>query len=333
MAAARLPGRLEVEMKALRLIASILALGSLVASGACHINMTSDDDDGVGGGTTTHTHTTTTTETSTGTPPGTTTGTATGTVEVHSLYINVPGATFVGGATPEPSIEAQSPILENGMGPGTLINGGSGLFEVGYSDPDGAATVDQLIVAADGDVGYFALPVDGSGANTTTVTINSDVTEPTLTLGFALVDSATLTSNYWITTFDLIQTGTGDVKVALSFDKDVDVDLHVVEPSGEDVYFNNKTSTTGGNLDLDSNAGCTIDGVNNENIFWAADTAPHGTYTVRVDYYSACEPTTVSYVVTVHNGAVVDTFTGSFTEADADAGGEGSGRTITTFTY
>lgn len=251
----------------------------------------------------------------------------------ESLFIDVPGGTFVGAAVPEPSAEANSPALDNGSGPDTLINGGSGLFDVGYSDPDGANTVSHLVVAAEGDAGYFELPLDGSGTSMTTVTIKAEVDAPSLTVGFAVVDGTGLASNYWTTTFDLVQTGTGDVKVTLSFDRDVDVDLHVVEPSGEDVYFGNTTSETGGELDLDSNAGCSIDGVNNENIFWADGSAPSGTYTVRVDYYDACETGPVNYVVTVHNGPLVDTYTGSFTEADADAGGEGSGRTITTFTY
>lgn len=315
-------------MKAVRRIASILGLVSLIAGGACVINSSSDDDDddGVGGsgGNTTTTSTTSTTSSTTS---------STTTVEAESLYIDVPGGTFVGETNPTPSVEAASPALDNGTGPDTLINGGSGLFNVGYSDPDGADTVSHLLVAADGDVGYFELALDGSGANTATVTIKADVQDPTLTLGFAVIDDGGLCSNYWTTTFDLIQTGTGDVKIALSFDRDVDVDLHVVEPSGEDVYYGNTNSTTGGDLDLDSNAGCTIDGVNNENVFWADGSAPQGTYTVRVDYFEACEAGTVNYVVTVHNGAVVDTYTGSFTEADADSGGEGSGRTITTFTY
>ena len=307
-------------MKASRCVTSAFVLGcGVLMVGACYVNLT---DEG---------HTTSTGTTSTGT--GTTTTTSTGTSDVHSLYIDVPTGTFVAQSNPQPSAAADSPVLENGSGPDTLINGGSGLFDLGYSDPQGVSTVSQLIVAANGDVGYFTVDLDGSASKTVTVTINNDVQDPALTVGFAVLDATGLCSNYWTTTFDLIQTGTGDVKVALNFDMDVDVDLHVVDPSGEDVYYGNKTSASGGNLDLDSNAGCSIDHVNNENVFWAAGSAPHGPYTVRVDYYDACQTGTVNYVVTVHNGNQVDTYTGQFTEADADNGGSGSGRTITTFNY
>ena len=47
----------------------------------------------------------------------------------------------------------------------------------------------------------------------------------------------------------------GDVQVSVSWDAPSDVDLHVVEPSGEDIYYGHPASATGGQLDVDSNAG------------------------------------------------------------------------------
>ncbi len=123
---------------------------------------------------------------------------------------------------------------------------------------------------------------------------------------------------------------TGEVQVSVSWDAASDVDLHVVEPSGEEIYFGNPVSATNGRLDLDSNAGCSIDNKNNENIAWSS--APTGTYIVRVDYWSSCQVAATNYTVTVNvRGRAAQTFTGSFT-GPGDQGGQGSGVTITTFT-
>ena len=66
--------------------------------------------------------------------------------------------------------------------------------------------------------------------------------------------------------FDVLQVGTGDVQATLAWDADSDVDLHVIDPNGEEVYWANTMVSSGGELDLDSNAGCVIDEVRNENI-------------------------------------------------------------------
>lgn len=124
---------------------------------------------------------------------------------------------------------------------------------------------------------------------------------------------------------------TSDVQVSVSWDAPTDVDLHVVEPSGNEIYYGNATSATGGQLDVDSNPACSIDGRQIENIRWASG-APVGTYTVRVDYWDSCGVAQTNYLVTVKNGGSTQTFSGSFT-GDGDRGGSGSGRTITTFTH
>ena len=111
---------------------------------------------------------------------------------------------------------------------------------------------------------------------------------------------------------------------------DSDVDLHVVDPSGEEVYYGHRRSASGGELDLDSNAGCRIDGVRNENITWPIGRAPRGQYIVRVDYWSSCSAQQTNYTVRVISEGINQTFSGSFT-GGGDQGGPGSGRQITTF--
>jgi hypothetical protein len=122
---------------------------------------------------------------------------------------------------------------------------------------------------------------------------------------------------------------TSDVQVSVSWDAPSDVDLHVVDPSGTDIYYGNQTSPTGGQLDVDSNAACSIDGKQVENIRWPG-AAPGGVYIVRVDYWDSCGVGATNYLVTVKNGGATQTFAGNFT-GGGDQGSAGSGRTITTF--
>ncbi len=126
---------------------------------------------------------------------------------------------------------------------------------------------------------------------------------------------------------------TGNVQVNVTWNTATDVDLHVVDPRNEEIYYGHTQSASGGSLDVDSNAGCAIDNKNSENIQWGS-TAPNGTYTVRVDYWSACSVTgTTTYTVVVNNGGVSTRFTGTFAASNADSGGAGSGRVITTFNH
>lgn len=128
------------------------------------------------------------------------------------------------------------------------------------------------------------------------------------------------------------QANTGEVQVSASWDALSDVDLHVVEPTGAEIYYGNRSSSAGGLLDLDSNPNCQIDRVNNENIRWPTGRAPSGTYTVRLDYYSGCGVSLTKYVVTINNGGTPSIFLGSFT-GSGDGGGRGSGRLVTLFSY
>ena len=149
-------------------------------------------------------------------------------------------------------------------------------------------------------------------------------------LFFAVANDSDAIGPFTRMDFDVVQVGTGDVQVTLSWDTDSDVDLHVVDPNGDEVYFANRQVLSDGELDLDSNAACSIDGVRNENITWPVGSAPQGTYTVRVDCWSACTVAATNYTVLVNNGGDVEIFTGRFT-GDGDSGGLGSGTEITTF--
>jgi len=82
--------------------------------------------------------------------------------------------------------------------------------------------------------------------------------------------------------------GTGDVQVTLRWNTDADLDLYVEDPSGEVIYWNHKTSASGGQLDADDRGVCEgSEGGGPENIFWPLGGAPNGTYRFRVLYSTA----------------------------------------------
>jgi hypothetical protein len=124
---------------------------------------------------------------------------------------------------------------------------------------------------------------------------------------------------------------TGDVQVSVSWDAPTDVDLHVVDPRGEEIYYGNSVSSSGGQLDVDSNPACSIDGRQIENIRWNG-AAPGGTYVVRVDYWDSCGLPATNYTVTVKNGPSTQVFRGGFT-GPGDHGGRGAGVLITSFSH
>jgi hypothetical protein len=108
---------------------------------------------------------------------------------------------------------------------------------------------------------------------------------------------------------------TGDVQATLRWEGLNDLDLHVISPNAERIYYAQSRSTDGGELDVDSNAGCggNITKHPVENIFWPTGGAPRGEFQVLVVYYAHCErdsdPT--SFTVTVKVDGKTETFRGS----------------------
>lgn len=78
-----------------------------------------------------------------------------------------------------------------------------------------------------------------------------------------------------------------------------DIDLHVVDPNGEEIAFYNMTSSSGGYLDRDD-----VVGPGPEHVRWS--NAPVGTYKIYVHYYpnEAEDRSVTSYKVSVTAGGV-----------------------------
>jgi hypothetical protein len=110
----------------------------------------------------------------------------------------------------------------------------------------------------------------------------------------------------------------GKLVVSLRWDRNADLDLHVVDPNGVEIYKRNINSyeppppgepmdpaawQEGALLDFDSNAACVVDGRRRENVVWKNEPPP-GHYLVRVDTFSLCGESFANWSVDVLKSGV-----------------------------
>jgi hypothetical protein len=81
--------------------------------------------------------------------------------------------------------------------------------------------------------------------------------------------------------------GGGDIQISLSWHNFNDLDLHCIDPAGEEIFFGHRRSVrTGGELDIDQNASVPYNMSPVENIYWPMGGAPSGLYRISVVYYA-----------------------------------------------
>lgn len=79
----------------------------------------------------------------------------------------------------------------------------------------------------------------------------------------------------------------GDIQISLFWKNYNDLDLHCIDPPGEEIYYSHKRSgRSGGELDVDQNASAPYNNSPVENIYWPAGGAPPGLYRVSVVHYA-----------------------------------------------
>lgn len=219
--------------------------------------------------------------------------------------------------------QVRSGSLPSGNGPavqaatsGAVLPGGSNIVSV-----SSGSSIDHIVVGVQGASGYYELSGLPSAASQSILLTLAQTAPSSFSFLVAGGSGGSVGASATVPV-TLTAVGTGDVQINLTWDVDSDVDLHVVDPSGEEIFYGNDTSASGGQLDLDSNAGCTLDHKRAENITWPTGHAPSGHYQVLVDYWDACSQTGTHYVVTVNRkGAAPTTFSGSFS-GPGDQGGQ-----------
>lgn len=247
-------------------------------------------------------------------------------------YFTIPDARVVGTDIPEATSDIT--IYEVG-GLNYALPGGSNTVSVVPSE-----LTTKILVGVDGVKGYYELSDDAFSAMRL-----KDVGE--YTLRFSLIMNTKLNSNFiikialvdeegnvgevFLIPVSFILANTGVFQLTVSWDKENDVDLYVVEPDGNVIYYNNPGyedepgDLPQGFLDIDSNADCEIDGINSENIsFLKKSYLQNGVYDVRVNLYDNCEVSGKTYYTAIArvNGKLIavpgysNPYNGSFDPGD-----------------
>jgi hypothetical protein len=196
----------------------------------------------------------------------------------------------------------------NVTGISSVVNGGSSQVSLA-----GTGDFQRVMVSILGVDGYYDVQLpSGTAVEDLVMNMGSAINAGSMRVRYVLEGPSGL-GPIAEQTVRVIRVGSGDVQVSVAWTGASDVDLHVFDPSGDEVYFGRPEVPSGGTLDLDSNPACNIDNKNNENIVWPLNGAPAGEYRVIVVYYDDCGVERSDWVVTVQvKGRQPTTHTGSF---------------------
>ena len=182
--------------------------------------------------------------------------------------------------------------------------------------------ISEIYVGINGVHYYYSVAHQSSSLRSLALNSYSFVIlfDQNLAESFDIQISARLTdgslTNVCIIPIQYIRVGTGSLQVNLSFDNAKDVDLYVVQPDGEVIfygyhgnYYVEAGEPKGWGLDIDSNPGCDIDGINSENVFFSNEYIQSGKYEVWINMWSNCEPSIpTNWIVTArYKGALLST--------------------------
>ncbi len=221
------------------------------------------------------------------------------------------GVTQNSGSAPSPTNTSDSPIISTSLTEAISSNGSTVLINFGYGNV--GSNIGGCYVQVDGAGNYYTLPYDNnsgvSGTLQLPIGIPTNVIGGVFCVNYCIYDTNGNISNILNVCVNVLELGSGNLQVSLSWDTATDQDLHVVDPSGTTIYFANKFSNTGGQLDRDD-----LDGFGPENIFWS-DVAPNGEYEVLVhDYEGTSTPNNFS--ITISTPDTRREFTGATINGD-----------------
>jgi len=215
------------------------------------------------------------------------------------------------GSAKGPAVE-QLALVNNNIWPGLADDPFSGAL---------APSATAAAIGLQGDVGYWIVvagvpsistPLDPSFS--ATGVFSTGIVPGNYTLVVRAVDAS---GNFGLPARQILiaeanQTNppaAGDLVVTLTWDTESNLDLHVVDPTGAEIYWGDQSpmpaqsfdAVDGGSygyIDYDSNANCVIDGLRREDAIWPRPPPP-GNYTVRVDTASLCGQPNAYWTVNV----------------------------------
>lgn len=248
-------------------------------------------------------------------------------------YFDVSNGEFSGRSLP--SSNSSDLEIDNIRGSSTVLAGGANNIVVQGND-----AAREVIIGVKNQDGYFTIPMTSAGANRGAAALmEANITmllsqhlESGFTLAIGVGDGNGNFGEFETMDVELLRAGTGKLQISMTWDQENDVDLHVIEPNGERIYYGNRRSNNGGELDVDSNAACNIDNINKENITYEYPEddpnviVENGEYSVEVDLWSNCSiPSNTTYTVIAHyDGQVItptsgtNPYTGTFNPNEGD---------------
>lgn len=230
-------------------------------------------------------------------------------------------------------------------GPTVVAASFLGLAEPGRSNIPASGDVSRLAtgvaIGIEGDVGYWTLAAKTPSSGSPT--------EPTWSMTYGLASSlAPGTYNYVVRAVDVdghfgpptlrnltvVPRGapTGRLVISLTWDSQVDLNLHVLLPNGTEMFNRHPAEyelppvgagpqdpfaiRDGGIIGFDSNAHCIQDGQRAEHAAWV-NAPPPGHYQIRVDTFSMCGGSSASWRLdAMFDGQRLGSASGVATDAD-----------------
>ena len=217
---------------------------------------------------------------------------------IASGYFTVETGEYQIGEAPKPTVSQPLGSLKINR---NAIPGGSSHLTV-----DTDENIKEFYVSVDGVDGYMVVPAKKDfDDNYDFLLFISQYLENSFTITIGGKNSEGEILEPVSKNVQYVDVSSGALQISLSFNNDSDLDLHVIQPDGTRIYYKNKGGEDWG-LDLDSNADCSIDGINNENIFFPTAKLLDGRYEVRVHLYYNCTKTDTNWViVATYNGLPV----------------------------
>jgi hypothetical protein len=246
--------------------------------------------------------------------------------------LRIDGAQFVHGAVPVaspggPSV-ASVDLQTTSIWPGETGKALSGAL---------GATATASAIALSGDRGYWIVPAGVPDFSApalptfqATASFSAALTAGPYTFQVQAVDASghfgppttqTLTALDGPPSAPAPAASSAALVVTLTWDTEADLDLHVDDPEGNEIYHGapltfGADGGIAGELDVDSNANCLIDGRRQEDVTWSSS-PPSGAYRVLVDTPSLCGQSIAHWTVraTLH-GAPLGSATGVSLDSD-----------------
>jgi|GEM_PF-2031259 len=228
-------------------------------------------------------------------------------IKYNSKFVNAFMPQYNGGYTGCPEIITVK-------GNSYVIPGGPNKLTTDFTDVDNDVT--EVFYGVKGVYGYYKLNIpDGTINQFDLVVIISQIIKKTsFILQLSIKDAKGNISHPYLIPVILKSADPGKLQITLSFDKPNDLDLHLIEPNSNEIFYGNPISSTGGYLDLDANADCEIDSVNIENIIFNDSVfIPMGSYKVYVKYFAQCVygGTTNFSVTALYGGDIISPSSGT----------------------